>query len=66
MNIEEAKDIHSSRNWEIICSEIDKNIQSCVEKLRIVSAEGLLLLQHEIKMWEKFKRLPQDVIDREE
>ena len=66
MNIEKAKEIHSSVLWTEICGEIDIMIKALESKLRNCSVEGLQAIQIEIQSLEKIKRLPQDVIDREE
>lgn len=66
IDIEKAKEIHSSVLWEQICKEIDAKVEALESKLRICSRDELERVQLEIQIWENVKRLPQDVIDREE
>jgi hypothetical protein len=66
MNIEKAKEIHSSVLWEEVCAEVDVIIKSLESKLRVCSKDDLERVQLEIQVWERVKRLPQDVVDREE
>jgi hypothetical protein len=66
MDIEKAKEIHSSVLWEQVCTEVDVRIKSLESKLRTCTPAELEKVQLEIQIWEKVKRLPQDVIEREE
>jgi hypothetical protein len=66
VDIEKAKEIHSSVLWEQVCQEVDFRIKSLESKLRICSKEDLEKVQLEIQIWERVKTLPQDVIEREE
>jgi hypothetical protein len=66
MDIEKAKEIHSSVIWEQVCLEIDSRIKSLESRLRTCQPTELERIQLEIQVWEKAKRLPQDVIEREE
>jgi hypothetical protein len=66
MNIEKAKEIHSSVLWEQVCLEIDSRLKALESRLRTCTVSELERLQLEIQVWEKVKRLPQDVIEREE
>ena len=66
MDIERAKEIHSSVLWTEVCGEIDNCVKALETKLRICSKDDLERVQLEIQVWEKVKRLPQDVIEREE
>jgi hypothetical protein len=66
MDIEKAKEIHSSELWGHICKEIDGRIEALEAKLRTCAPTELERLQIEIQLWEKAKRLPQDVVEREE
>jgi hypothetical protein len=66
MDIEKAKEIHSSVLWEEVCKEIDFRIRGLERKLRSVGRDDLEGVQLEIKIWERVKRLPQDVVEREE
>jgi hypothetical protein len=66
VDIEKAKEIHSSVLWAEICLEIDGRIKSLESRLRTCSPEDLQKIQLEINIWERAKHLPQDVIEREE
>jgi len=66
VDIEKAKEIHSSVLWEQVCSEIDVRLKALESRLRTCTPLELERLQLEIQVWEKVKRLPQDVIEREE
>jgi len=66
VDIEKAREIHSSVLWEQVCVEIDGRIKALESELRVCTPESLGRVQLEIQIWEKVKRLPQDVIDREE
>ena len=66
MDIEKAKEIHSSTLWNEVCLEIDSRIKALESKLRTCAPAELERLQLEIQVWERCKRLPQDVIEREE
>ena len=66
MELEKAKEIHSSQNWTEIVNEIDSWIKAEEQKLRVCITEQLSEIQITIKVLEKVKNLPQVVIDREE
>ena len=66
MNVEKAKEIHSSQLWEEVCGEIDNRIQAEMQKLTVCTADKLVDIQRRIQFYGEIKRLPQDVIDREE
>jgi len=66
MNVEQAKEIHSSVLWERICAEVDNRIKGLELRLRSCAVSDLEKIQLEIQLWEKVKRLPLDVIEREE
>jgi hypothetical protein len=66
MNIETAKEIHVSLLWEEICKELDERINKLVVSLRKCTPETLSIIQAKIATLEEIKRLPQDVIEREE
>jgi hypothetical protein len=67
MNIEKAKEIHSSMNWAEIVKEISENkIQPLLNRLKSCTKDDLEIVQTRIKVWEEAQRLPQDVIEREE
>ena len=64
MDIERAKAIKMSADWEEICKEIDTIIQSKLNQTRVCLPENLVRLQAEISTYEGIKNLPQNVIDR--
>ena len=67
MDIEKARELHSSPYWELVVKEIDENkIQPLLNKLKSCTKDDLEDVQTRIKVWEEAKRLPQDAIEREE
>jgi len=66
MDLQQAKELQSSLMWASVVTELDKRIIYAVEKLKTCLPEDLSLLQWEISIYESLKRLPQDVIEREE
>ena len=65
MEVEKAKEIHTSQNWAEVCAELDKWIAAEEAALRTCHPEHLRDVQLTIKMLEKMKKLPEIVIDRE-
>jgi hypothetical protein len=66
MNIDKAKEIHSSSNWAEVVAELDLWIKAEENNLRHCTPEGLNKIQYTILLLERVKNLPQIVIDREE
>jgi len=67
MDIEKAKELHSSPFWELVVKEIDENkIQPLLNRLKTCVKEDLDNIQSQIRVWEEVKRLPQDTIERDE
>jgi len=66
MDIEKAKAIKASSDWEAICVELDRWIQGYVMNLKTCEADKLTLIQTRISAYEEVKQLPLIVIDREE
>lgn len=66
MDVEKAKEIHSSVLWEQVCEEVDTRIKSLEQSLRSCLPSDLEKIQIQIKIWEQVKKLPLDVIEREE
>lgn len=67
MDIEKAKELHSSPYWELVVREIDEmKIQPLLNRLKSCTKDDLDRIQTEIKVWEEAKKLPQDAIEREE
>jgi len=66
MNVDKAKEIHTSQNWAEICTELDRWIATEIATLRTCHPDFLRDLQLKIQTLEKVKKLPEIVIDREE
>ena len=66
MNYEKAVELRQSEHWAAICNELDYQIDSLKNKLMLCVPEQLTELQTEIRTLQKIKRLPDDVVDREE
>jgi len=66
MDIEQAKAIRSSSNWEQIRKELDSWINAEMQKMRFCSPDDLIRIQTTIEAFEKVKNLPTVVIEREE
>ena len=66
MNLEGANNLKNSLQWGEIVGELDHRIFLISKKFQNCSAEQLPLLQNEVKILESIKRLPEDVISREE
>jgi len=66
MDIARAQELKSSLIWSSVVEEMDKKIHYENMKFRTCSAGELSLIQARISIWESLKRLPDDVIDREE
>ena len=63
MEIEKAKAIRSSGNWEDILKELDVWINNELQKTKICTPEKLIIIQTTISAFEKVKSLPTIVID---
>lgn len=66
MDIEVAKTVRASSNWEHIKAELDRWKNDTFETMKHCSQEQLPALQAEVKAYEKVKKLPDIVIGREE
>lgn len=66
MNAEQAKEMRQTVIWEEFCHELDKIIAGEVERLKSCSPDELKAVQRSIRTLEGVKRLPEDIIDREE
>ena len=66
MNIEKAKAIRSSANWEEVQKELDAWISTELRKMRECTEDQLVTIQTTIRAFEKVKLLPDIVIGREE
>ena len=65
MSLDLAKELRNSRLWKGVVAELDMRISLKLNELRNCSPEELQLTQRDIAKLEEFKRLPEDVIDRE-
>ena len=65
MNYEEAVETRQTKTWEIIKTEIDNRISNLMQQLTTCPPDKLLELQLKLRTWAEFKRLPDDVVDRE-
>jgi hypothetical protein len=66
MNYEEAQEVRQTRTWTIIVEECNKRIASLKEQLTTCPPDKLIELQLKLRTWAEFKRLPDDVVDREQ
>ena len=66
MGLERAQEVRENSLWKYICEEIDYRIILSEQKLRSCSKDELPVLQNRVTMLEEFRRLPEDVIEREE
>lgn len=66
MSSDRAKELKNSLLWADVVEELDKKIYHITQTLITCKPEELLDKQKEIKALESVKRLPDDVIDREE
>lgn len=65
MDIERAKSIKMSSEWEDVCKELDVWILAELNKTRTCDIEALKKIQSRISAFEEVKDLPQIIIDRE-
>jgi len=66
MDIERAKELKTSMLWGSVVEELDKYIFFEVSKLKACKPYELTFLQAKIECYESLKKLPDDVIEREE
>lgn len=66
MDIEKAKALQSSSQWEDVLRELDIWIANELQKTKTCTSEKLIIIQTTISAFEKVKSLPSVVIDREE
>jgi len=66
MDIQQAKELKSSLMWAGVVEEMDKKIVFEVAKLKAAKLEDIILIQATIRAYESLKKLPDDVIEREE
>jgi hypothetical protein len=65
MNHERAVELRNTDQWTRICGELDFRISSLIAELRVCSTEDIEIIRTKLKMLEEFKRLPDDVVERE-
>jgi hypothetical protein len=66
MNIEKAKEIHSSELWTHIVDEIEYRIHCELQLLKTAPLDKVPFIQQKIQVLEQLKTLPQSVVEREE
>ncbi len=66
MELEKARELKHSTLWLEVEKELNEKIAVEIQKLRSCEKDELERLQTRIELLEEIKRLPQDVIDREE
>ncbi len=66
MNLEQALNIKDSSMWRQVSDELDHRINAKLSMLRICTGEDLIKIQNTLTLYEELKRLPIDVIDREQ
>lgn len=66
MTPEQAKALRSSESWSYFCKEIDMRVATIKEQLISCRTEDLEALQLRARILNEVKRMPDDVIDREE
>ena len=65
MGLEQAQELRNSPYWKWVEDELDYRIMSGLNELRKASRDDVGRLQYKLDMLEQFKRLPDDVVDRE-
>lgn len=66
MDLEEAREVRESTIWALVCGEIDKRIADLHQQLVSIPPEKLVEFQQKLRTLAEFKKLPDDVINREE
>lgn len=66
MNLERAQELKGSLIWANACEELDIKIHHLTQKLKTCKPEELEKIQIEISVFEAVKRLPDDIVSREE
>ena len=66
MHIEQARELLQTKLWTEFCVEIDKRIVADTGRLLECRTDEVVKLQEKVKAYQAIKRIPQDVIDREE
>lgn len=66
MTLEEAQEARHSLVWKNVCKELDYRKDILRELLLRCNAEELDSIQTKIRLYEEVKKLPDDVVEREE
>lgn len=66
MELDKARELKQSAHWTYVCDELDNRIGMLVNELVDCLPEDLNILQTQIKLLRSIKKLPDDIIDREE
>ena len=66
MTLEQAQELRNSAYWSWVGKEIDYRIASLLNMLKACNKDELPAYQEKIRMLEELKRLPDDVVDREQ
>ena len=65
MEVERAKAIKMSSDWEAICAELDSWIAGQLQRAKTCTPQDLFRIQQRISAYEEVQRLPDVVVDRE-
>jgi len=66
MNLGQAKELQTCQYWQWVRQELDYRILSTEKKLRSCDKDELEEIQTRLFLYEELKRLPEDVVSREE
>lgn len=66
MGLEQAQELRNSNLWKWVVTEIDYRISCKMKQLMSCKESDLRIAQQEVLLLESLKRLPDDVVDRED
>lgn len=66
MDIEKARELKQSMMWAAVVEELNKKVHFEIQKLRTCEKDDLQIIQAKVNCFESLKKLPDDVIEREE
>ncbi len=66
MSLGQARELTGTDLWESFCGELDQRVNYCIQEMKTCMPEKLSELQTRVKAFEAVKRIPLDVIEREE
>lgn len=66
MTLEQAQEIRNSVNWKNVVKELNYRISCVHNRLTTCDSDELFGLQRKIQMYEEIKKLPDDVVEREQ